>query len=251
MAPPSIPRGKVPEACARSGTQINSVAYNENVWIKYGEGVTEAEAILQQHIHATADPRIVRIPEVYDYFTISSESARPITYIIMEHVFGTALTCNEPDDVLDQVAAGVRHLWELPLPPQAAIGPLGGQIPHDWLFSDYGAGRTFQNANELQGWINKKLEVHGYTDRITLPLERFICHCDLSRSNIRRDPLTFLDWGRSGIYPRVFGEYAVFRQFNLPGARFAKALHKRLFQENHYKHLRPLALVANIQAVGS
>jgi hypothetical protein len=251
MTSPFVPRDAVVAACAISGHTTNGIAYNDDIWIKYGDSVTEAEAILQQHVYEHADPSIFRTPKVYDFFTISSKDNISITYIVIEHVHGTALTTSEPDDVLDRVAAAVRHLWELPLPPLAAIGPLADQIPFDWFFSDYGAGRTFQSVGELQNWINEKLKDNGYPDRITLSLDCYICHGDLSQFNILRDPIIILDWGRAGIYPRIFDEYALFRQFNLRGAKFAKALHGRLFKKDEYSHLRPLAIAANINAFGS
>ncbi|EFR00451.1 hypothetical protein MGYG_03453 [Nannizzia gypsea CBS 118893] len=230
MEQPSVPsRPDVIAACALRGPKANGIPYNSDIWIKYGICVTEAEAILQQFIHENTDHSIMYTPKVYDYFTEQRKNALPITYIVMERIYGE----------------------ELPLPPQATIGPLAGQIPHDWFFSDYGAGRTFQSIEDLQNWINKKLKEEGWPDRVNLPSERCICHCDLSQFNILRgNPVIIIDWGMSGIYPRIFDEFALFRQFNLEGSRFAKTLHKKLFGDTVPKHLRPLAIVSRINAVG-
>ncbi len=251
MSPPSVPsRAEVKAACDASGPKTNGIAYDDNIWIKYGVHVTRAEALSQQHVHKQADPNIVRTAAVYDCFTVQRTNAPPITYIVMEKLGGTPLTAHESDVDLDRIAAAVRHIWSLPLPPQAGIGPLAGQIPHDRFFSDSGAGRTFQSTDDLQGWINTRLEDEEYDERVELSEECHICHCDLSQFNLRRDPIVILDWGMSGIYPRAFEEYALVRQFNLKGSRFAKALHKKLFGGNLSKQIRPLAIAARIDEVG-
>ncbi|EZF29931.1 hypothetical protein H109_01514 [Trichophyton interdigitale MR816] len=246
-------RADVMAACALRGPLANGIPYNSDIWVKYGTGVTEAEAILQQFVNENADHSIVYTPKVYDYFTNKQRiSDMPVTYIVMERVYGEALTSKEDDTVLENIAAAVRHIWELPLPPQASIGPLAGQVPYDRFFSDYGAGRTFQSTEELQAWINEKLKEEGWPDRVDLPSERCICHCDLSQFNILRgNPVIILDWGMSGVYPRIFDEFALFHQFNLRGSKFAKALHKKLFGDKLPTHLRPLAIASRINTWGS
>jgi hypothetical protein len=64
--------------CEKVGPKQNGFAYNEFIWIKYGESVTEAEAMTQQLVYRYADPSIVRTPAIYDYF-----SKATTTYIIM------------------------------------------------------------------------------------------------------------------------------------------------------------------------
>ncbi|KAK2801602.1 hypothetical protein FQN50_007663 [Emmonsiellopsis sp. PD_5] len=253
MKQSSVPsRADVMAACGLSGPLVTGIPYNSDFWVKYGTGVTEAEAMLQQFVNENADHGIVYTPKVYDYFTEQRINALPVTYIVMERVRGEVLTAKEDDIVLEKIAAAVRHIWELPLPPQASIGPLAGQEPHDWFFSDYGAGRIFQSTEDLQAWINEKLKGLEYSDRVDLPSERCICHCDLSQFNILRgNPVIILDWGMGGVYPRIFDEFALFRQFsNLKGTKFAKALHKKLFGEKFPVHLRPLAIVSRINTVG-
>ncbi|KAF3481735.1 uncharacterized protein GIQ15_04494 [Arthroderma uncinatum] len=90
---------------------MTGIPYNSDIWIKYSTGVTEAEAILQQFVNE------------------NRMNALPVTYLVMERVRGEALTAKEDDIVLENIAAAVRHLWELPS-PQASIGPLAGQEPH-------------------------------------------------------------------------------------------------------------------------
>src|SRR5262245_1657087 len=119
MSQPSVPsRVQVVTACEISGPMASGIPYSDDIWIKYGTGVTKAEAIIQQYVHENADLSIVRTPKVYDYFTIPQKYALPITYIVMERVYGTPLVANESSDVLDEIATAVRHIWSLPLPPQ-------------------------------------------------------------------------------------------------------------------------------------
>lgn len=207
---PSLPsRAAVIAACDANGPKANGLAYSTEVWIKYGEGVTEAEAILQQFVHLHADPSILYTPVVYDYFTQSRYNSLPVSYIVMERVSGPSPAeyikqpTDEADAVLEKIAAAVRHLWELPLPDQASIRPLQGQIPDDWFFSDYGADRSFQNVDDLEGWVNGRLADAGVVEPVDLKqFPRHICHCDLSQHNILYgDPVIILDWGMSGVYP--------------------------------------------------
>jgi hypothetical protein len=62
-------RADVVALCEKMGPKQNGFAYNEFIWIKYGECVTEAEAMTQQLVYQYADPSIVRTPAVYDYFS--------------------------------------------------------------------------------------------------------------------------------------------------------------------------------------
>lgn len=259
MNPPSLPsRADVIAACDANGPNANGLAYNSEVWIKYGWGVTEAEAILQQFVHMNADPSILYTPAVYDYFARAQDDFLTVTYIVMERVSGPSPTeyikehADEADAVFNKIAAAVRHLWELPLPDQASIGPLHGQIPHDWFFSDYGAGRTFNDVDELEGWVNGRLADAGRGGQVDLkPFPRHICHCDLAQHNIiYGDPVIVLDWGMSGVYPRIFDEFALVRQFSTRRAKFVKRLHRQLFGDKLSPVLRPLMAVSNYNAYG-
>ena len=247
-------------ACDSKGALTKTLAYSSEIWIKYGEGVTEAEAVLQQFVHQNANPDIFYTPAVYDYFTAPGRCNLTVTYILMERVNGSdpaqylKAHPDETEPVFDRIVAAVRHLWSLPLPPGAAIGPLKGQKACDWFFSDYGADRAFETVDELEAWTNHKLEDTRRKERVdlkSLSSTICICHNDLSQFNILYgDRLVLLDWGMSGIYPQVFDEFALVRQFVARGSKFVKQLHKRLFGEKPSPTVRPLMLVSNINAVG-
>ncbi|KAI9785263.1 MAG: hypothetical protein M1816_000449 [Peltula sp. TS41687] len=225
MSRPSIPsRAAVKEASARSGPLANGTTY------------------------------------VYDYFTEQrSSNAPPITYIVMEKVHGQSpveYSKQHPDEtevVDDQIAAAVRHIWQLPLPPGPFIGHLAGEKANDWFFSGDGADRTFQSVQDLEGWINDKLEDVGRPERVNSKgIECRICHGDLSQHNILygASRVIILDWGMSGIYPGVVDEFALIRQFSNRGGKYASRLHKKLFGDKFSVLIGPLMRVANINAFG-
>ncbi|EJP67316.1 uncharacterized protein BBA_03890 [Beauveria bassiana ARSEF 2860] len=196
-----------------------------------------AEAAMQRYVYEHADPRIVRIPQVFDAFTITEPDGASVTYIVMEMSRAA---------ILEHTA--IRHVWDLPLPPNAAIGPLGHERPVDSFFSDIGSDRAFNNAIELQDWINNKLNDAGRSDRVILEGERLsICHCDLTPFNVKMcEPIAIIDWGFAGIYPRAFEEFAILNQ----GMAFANTLCRQLFGPKPSKHMRAMALAARFHMFG-
>ncbi|KAM3438077.1 hypothetical protein NHJ13734_004350 [Beauveria thailandica] len=210
---------------------------------------------MQQYVYEHADPRIVRVPKVFDAFTITRPNGgASVTHIVMEKVEGgdfAAYSKWDPqvaEQAMERIANAVRHIWDLPLPSNAAVGPLEHQAPVDRFFSDVGSGRSFNNVIELQDWINTKLDEARRPDRVTLRGERLsICHCDLTPFNIRMsEPIAIIDWGFAGIYPRAFEEFALLHQ----GLTFAKALHRQLFGPKPSKHMRAMALAARFHMFG-
>ncbi|KAK2616989.1 hypothetical protein QQS21_000078 [Conoideocrella luteorostrata] len=260
MAKLQIPSHNVVEAlCKINSPKSNGLEYSDKIWVKYGTTVTLTEATIQQYVHEHADPLIVRVPEVFDAFTITQPNGASMTYIIMmENVKGDDYaTCSKRHQqvaaqALERIANAVRHIWDMPLSANATIGPLGQQRPVDRFFSDCESDRFFNDAIELEDWINAKLEEGGYPDRIVLQGERLsICHCDLTQFNIKMsEPIAIIDWGFAGIYHRAFEEFALVHQFNLKGQKFAKALHRQLFGPKLSKHMRALALAARFHAFG-
>ena len=88
MTRPQIPsREVVKELCARNGPRSNGLAYSNQIWIKYGENVTLAEATIQEFVHNNADSRIVYTLAFYDWFSVAQPGGAPnMTYIVMEKV---------------------------------------------------------------------------------------------------------------------------------------------------------------------
>jgi hypothetical protein len=236
-------RADVVALCEKAGPKQNGFAYNEFIWIKYGECVTEAEAMTQQLVYQYADSSIVRTPAVYDYF-----SKARMTYIIMERVQGQTYDDHvkqhreKAPKLLEAIAEAVRHVWTIKVPPGTSPGPLGRQIPEDRFFTDRGAGQTFDTTADLEQWVNAKLINTRISERV-----------DFASHNILIPVLGaiyLIDWGMSGFYPLIFEEYALRHQFNLPGGYFAKQLTPILFGDKASPNWRPLCLVGRINAQG-
>ncbi|XWW96387.1 hypothetical protein V2A60_004361 [Cordyceps javanica] len=257
MAKLQIPSREVIESLFTvDRTSSHGLDYSDQIWVKYGLTVRLTEAAMQQYVHEHADPRVVRVPKVFDAFTIARPKGGSVTYIVMENIKDDDFAAygkwhpQVAEQALERIADAVRHIWNIPLPPNATIGPLGQQRPVDRFFSDCGSDRCFNNVIELEDWINTKLEKGSYPDRVILQGERLsICHCDLTQFNIKMgEPIAIIDWGFAGIYPRAFEEFALLHQFNLRGRNFAKALHRQLFGPKLSKHMRALALAARFHA---
>lgn len=153
----------------------------------------------------------------------------------------------EEGDAIERIADAVRHIWTLPIPADSGIGPLGpSTVPVNRFFSDCGAGRTFATVQDLQDWINGKLEQRGHLDRPALDDEPpCITHGDLTQHNIMMTTdgaVGLVGWGFAGVYPRALEEYGLLNQFNLEGRRLARALHISLFGPKLSNLMRPLAL---------
>jgi hypothetical protein len=159
-------RAYVIGCCKFEGPHNNGFAYNEKVWIKYGTGVTDSEVAAQEFAHGHVDQRIFRVPQFYDWFSKGLQ-----IYIIMERVDGISYLeyrKQHPDGeagVFDAIITAIHHLWTFPVSFHRAIGPYRKGIPNDRFFSDYGAGRTFGKAIDLQEWCNAKLIATGQPKR--------------------------------------------------------------------------------------
>ncbi|VUC21297.1 unnamed protein product [Clonostachys rosea] len=253
-------RETVESLCEERGFKSNGFAFNDRIWVKYGTGATLAEAALQRYLCTKVDHNIVRIPEVFDAWKSEEKDYFSKVYILMENIQGEDYMTysnnhtENVDSVFEAVVAAVRHIWEIPLPEKAKIGPLERQIPHDRFFGDYGAHRTFENLEELETWINNQLKEAEYKERVALQGEPLvICHGDIHPWNILvngEGRVTFIDWGYSGIYTREFEELALIHQWNRDGAKLAKALHKALFGPKPTKQMRAFTLVANYNQWG-
>lgn len=178
-------RSEVENLCRVDESKNNGVEYSDHIWVKYGMTVTLSEAAMQRYVHKHTDPQIIRVPEAFDAFTTTKPNGASVTYIVMENLKdddNAVYSKKHPqraEQALKQIAHTVHHIWELPLPPNVAIGPLGQRRPANRLFSDGGSDRSFGDIMELEDWINTKLEAGSYPDRARLQGERpSMCHCD-------------------------------------------------------------------------
>lgn len=236
----------------------HGIAYNDDLWTKYGRYVTVAEADMQRYVASKADKSIVRVPAIYDAWTVETPGAGSATYIIMENISEMDFVDfkeGHPDtweDMLPAIEQAVRHIWALPPPPSIAIGSLDPETAVNRVFGDCGVDRTFGSVAELEDWLNSNLERGRWEERVNLRDETpHICHGDLTQYNIKigQTP-TILDWGFAGIWPRVFEEYGLLHQFGGRGMVFAKALNKQLFGDEFSENLKAVSRAANVHQFG-
>ena len=250
-----LPSREVVEAlCNKDGARSSGIPYDENIWIKYSTGTFPHEADIQRYLYKTADPSIVRIPQVFDSWTKQSPDwILPVAYIVMERIHDDDILeflgngTGTVQDLVLPIAKAVRHIWSLPLPPDATVGPLNQGIPHGAIFSDLGAPRYFTDLEDLENWINEQLTGNNHDLEVSLRDKQLhICHNDLSFSNIRvgdQLKITFTDWGRGGIYPIEFEEYSLLDLNVTESNRLVKPLHKELFGPKFTKQMKAFNIV--------
>lgn len=117
--------------------------------------------------------------------------------------------------------------------------------------------KTFDNVAQLEDWVNEKLVCRNKPEKASFRSEKLqVCYCNISQRNIMVDgskKSSFLiNWGFSGLYPRVFEKYALVQHFHEQdqGGKFAKELHKKLFGLKLSTNMHPLLLVAAMNEWG-
>lgn len=166
--------------------------------VKWGPDVTKEEAENQRIALELVDPRIVRIPRVYAFFT----DERGRGYIVMEFIRGKIIEPLEDRSAITKVAqvfdyfASLRH---------TSPGPLCGGICRGLLFPDT-EDLQFDTLDEMEKWFNSRLFPHD--PKLTIRgFELVLCHLDIAPRNILwQDDGSFylIDWASAGYYPRLF-----------------------------------------------
>ena len=193
---------------------IRVIKLSNDIAVKFGRGVTAAEARMQEFTHQNANPRIVHVPQVYRFFErdydprwSSSEG-----YLFMEYVPGRTLAeldLDVRDDIVPRVAQIIAHLGQIEVRNDLSDlvpGPIGGGSLRGYLWGEDGAGATFTCVSDLDAWLDKRLALQNKSiDLHGSPL--VLCHLDLARRNmILRDDntISLVDWGCAGLYPRFY-----------------------------------------------
>jgi len=210
------------------------VQISDDTVIKYGFGVTIAEARTQAYVHEHVDTSVFRVPEVYRFFEDESDWGL-IGYLVMKFIDGTTLDALDEklQTVLSVRLAGcLRHLWQISVPEKGRPGPVGGGEPRGNIWSDDSACTVFETLSDMEEWLNVSLEndedlaklgrwdTPGFCDPLDSIGERLsladfplvICHGDIAGRNavLQKDGiLCIIDWGCAGFYPFFFDLYQV------------------------------------------
>lgn len=158
-----------------SGRRV--VKISEQAVIKFGIGVTESEANNQRGAYQLLDPSIVRVPQVYRFFTKGQYG-----YIVMEYIKGQILTPLEDQRLIRRVARVLEHLAELSC---RVPGPLRSGVPRGLLWPE-NEDLSFVNILDVERYFNSRLDVAPRN--ILWQEDGTIC---------------LLDWECAGFYPRI------------------------------------------------
>lgn len=178
------------------------VKLSEEIVVKFGRGVTVEEVDNQRKALELLDRNIVRVPQVYRYFTQPAEGYPPRGFLVMEYVHGDIIESPDSRQItqLTQILsyfAGVHG--EHP-------GPLQRGVSHGLLWEENGKP-TFESIQQMERWLNFRLPK---VESNKLDLGKYplvLCHLDLAPRNIlwlKDGSVCLLDWASAGFYPRFF-----------------------------------------------
>lgn len=149
---------------------------------------------MQDYAYHRLDPTIVRVPRVYRFFEDHSTGlSLPIGYVIMEYIPGKTLEQLDAAadgknsvsmSLMNRLAKIVAHLQETKAEGEAPPGPVGGGIPHGYLWGDDGAKAVFNSVADMNFWLNKRLNPIGKSINLAPCYPLVLVHGDFCRRNI-------------------------------------------------------------------
>jgi serine/threonine protein kinase len=173
------------------------VKISKDVAVKYGFGITEDEAKNQMQAYTLIDQTIIRVPQVYRFFTHAD-----IGYIVMEYMDGELLNSTENSLTCDSIVRALTHFSHI---QNDHPGPLGGGTARGllWIHGDWISPTS---TDDIEHYFNtRQLQTH---QKLNLNEQPFVlCHLDIAPRNIlklKTGELCFLDWASAGFYPRFF-----------------------------------------------
>lgn len=198
------------------------VKLSEDVAVKFGIGVTAAEAESQRFAYENLDRKVVCVPRVVQFFTRPSSQLWTTGYLVMELVEGTVLDDLPPVDALklvNRVLQIVDHIRSVKggLRP----GPVDGSHARGLLWSEGGSGQEFGSLMELQAYIDTRLDRVKSEVKINITdMNLALCHLDIAARNLivgRDGAIYLIDWGCSGFYPSIFESWAIQLEAHISG----------------------------------
>ncbi len=181
---------------APDGSGRRIVKISEQVVVKFGIGVTESEANNQKEAYLLLDPGIVRVPQVYRFFTKGQHG-----YIVMEYVEGQVLISLDDQHLVHRVARILAHLTEFSC---RIPGPLRSGVPRG-LFWPENEDLSFEDIMDVEIYFNSRL-ASGSPQLNLRHSSVVLCHLDVAPRNIlwqSNGIICLLDWECAGFYPRV------------------------------------------------
>ena len=242
------------------GTRL--VKLSKEFVIKFGTGVTPEEVSNQRYVYDYVNSNVLRVPKVHRFFQDTTLGPSLVMgYIVMEYINGTELdtyllqnTLDEGEmaEVVERIVNALAHLSQIPLPIGQPPGPANGGKPSGYLWSDNGAGTSFNTVADMEYWLNQRLGLHkpGTCAKLDLKFSKLsMCHTDVAPRNIlllNGGGICFLDWAYAGFYPPLFEIYALQSRLNREPI-FSRILEQLgPLTKKERDQLKYLALVENI-----
>ncbi|KAL5357333.1 kinase-like domain-containing protein [Aspergillus floccosus] len=205
-------RGKQIGGQEYGGSKV--VRISDRIVVKCGD-IRRSEVAARKFAYDHADRTIVYIPEVYRFIESDTQ-----TYLFMEHVEGQTLgdvDFETHTDIPIRIANTLAHLQQITVQSQIP-GPIGGGEAYCYIFGDEGAGTTFDSVENMNAYMNRRLDAMNVYlsrqegqrrfDHLHLtPCPLVSCHGGICQRNIVLEPdgsLCLVDWGFAGFYPRIF-----------------------------------------------
>ncbi|KFY61772.1 hypothetical protein V496_04898 [Pseudogymnoascus sp. VKM F-4515 (FW-2607)] len=205
------------------------IKLSDEITVKYGYGVTPAEAATQEFAYQNVDRSIIRVPRVFRFFEDKSDKSWPRGYLFMEYIAGTSLKDLDIDldihnGIIPRVATIISHLGQIT--GDQTPGPLGGGACRGYLWGDDGARTAFSSVSDMNRWLNRRLIIRDESIDLT-PHPLVLCHMDLCRRNMilgeDNQSICLVDWAHAGLFPRFF-EVATLSFLNPFDAQYQKPL---------------------------
>ncbi|TVY28491.1 hypothetical protein LHYA1_G003458 [Lachnellula hyalina] len=178
------------------------IKLSEEVVVKFGHDVSAEEADNQRKALELLDNTIIRIPQVYRYFTWTDNSTSTLKgFLVMEFIHGEVLESVDNHQI-NQIAKVLSHFSTI---QGQRPGPLQTGVSRGLLWEENGKP-TFETTKQMERWLNFRLP----DTKSKLALEEYplvLCHLDLALRNIiwlEDGSVCFVDWASAGFYPRFF-----------------------------------------------
>lgn len=198
------------------------IKLTSNIAVKFGIGVTAAEAEAQAYASRNLDPAVVKVPSVIQFFSRPVGELWTTGYLVMDLVEGTPL-----DDLpavgslklVDRIKRVVQHVHSIGGGDRPS--PLDSSHAQGLLWSEYGSIQRFDTRADLQRYLDLRLNYRKSKETIdvtNMPLS--LCHLDIALRNIvigSDGSIHLLDWGCAGFYPPIFETWAVRLEDHIQG----------------------------------
>jgi serine/threonine protein kinase len=178
------------------------IRISEEAVVKCGFGVTQLEAQNQQKAYKLINPSVIRIPQVYRFF-----SNGDIGYIVMEYISGEELSTVADSDIF--LKPMVKVLKSFEQVQHHKPGPFHGGLAIGQLWLDESIIPT--TVSDIEEYYNtRQLRQRSKLNLQNYPL--IFCHLDIAPRNIlvlKDRSLCLIDWASAGFYPRLFERCAL------------------------------------------